>query len=295
MNDLKNIFLNGGCKSGRGINVNRVMRHEVKRDPENADMIRSLKLTHHLRHQYQRSGFNYNALKRWLRAQVGRKWDDVYSELSKAYPKNSSKTDPTMFWNSVKYEVYTKTRMDPVHGVLVSGSGGEHRPESGLYRQDRYNLYVHPETGILCIAQYKKSKHNRDFYNNEKYMDPLNHLIQYHKIGDSWYEIHLREATELEKKHQTFDKVYEYRWLDYDPLIAKHTRARSAVKVTPTRIPPEIMELAQSYSWLCYGPKSKNPAWNFYFYAFGDYRFPIYVEKINKKRVARIKSMCYRF
>ena len=84
---------------------------------------------------------NLKPLKRYLRRQVGRPWNDVYSEISQHLR-------PT---NAVQQHVRDHVRSEvELHARVIDGV---------VYDQPRWgtpvklrggDLYVHPETGILC-------------------------------------------------------------------------------------------------------------------------------------------------
>lgn len=89
-------------------------------------------------------------LKRYMLAQVGRRWDDVYSEVAATMDRRSMQGNH-VFEHLFDF-IYTKTKLDNDGNVLVlSWRGrGDYVPlEKGGFYREEYFLYVHPETNII--------------------------------------------------------------------------------------------------------------------------------------------------
>lgn len=88
-------------------------------------------------------------LRGYLRRQVGRPWDDVYSELSRTLSKRS--LTGIHIWDHVRTEVEVDCwqgesgRVYPLMGGMRLRFGGTPAPVTGLY--------VHPMTRRLCYAE----------------------------------------------------------------------------------------------------------------------------------------------
>ena len=95
-------------------------------------------------------GDHLSPLKRFLTSRVGKKWDDVYSEICKTHDKRS--------W--MHYHLHIHVLRDFVERDTVMHEGkvcvrlhwAGYRPVEETY----VDLYVHPETGILCKTNHKK-------------------------------------------------------------------------------------------------------------------------------------------
>ncbi len=119
-----------------------------------------------------------NPLRRYLQKQVGRPWNDVYSELSQTLDRRSMAGQH--IWSHVTSEVTTNCIRygDKLYSVRW-----------GLYEVD--GLYVDPDTGILRDAG--KSWYGR--HRRAKYVDPEKankHKAdgnEYEKIEGIWYQI----------------------------------------------------------------------------------------------------------
>jgi hypothetical protein len=85
-------------------------------------------------------------LRRYLHAKVGQPWNDVYSELCRRLDTSTLAGQHVLshVWGYVERHVELREGI-PYH---KTSWGGVQRPlTSGYYGQ----LYVHPETGILCL------------------------------------------------------------------------------------------------------------------------------------------------
>ena len=119
---------------------------------------------------------NLNPLYRWLDKQVNRPWDKVYSELRQRIDVRSAVQLHIMehLWDRVERDV------EIVDGVACA------KMESWEGRWRSGQLYVNPETGILCKAKVKsKSKGYKQDPRVIK-VDDLTFLCQ---IKGIWYEV----------------------------------------------------------------------------------------------------------
>lgn len=91
-------------------------------------------------HEARRSGFRFGVLQRGLAAQVGRPWNEVFSELLEKLPGDR-------VWDireAIGWAVQTNCRLASDGSVCWTRDGHQWWPVRGMY--------VHPETGILCEA-----------------------------------------------------------------------------------------------------------------------------------------------
>lgn len=121
-------------------------------------------------------------LYRWLRSKVGQPWNTVYSDLCyKLDPRGlSGQHILSHVWDFV--ELYV---------VLIDGVPYERTNERSLSNYWRETLYVHPETGILCLAEKLKKE-------APKKCDDLLVIDSYHqyrKINDIWYLITFKDLS----------------------------------------------------------------------------------------------------
>lgn len=124
-------------------------------------------------------------LYRWLESHVGQYWDDVYSKLCQILDITtlSGQHIVSHVWGYVER-----------NAVLIDGAPYR---KSGSYRYPLghwYNrLYVHPETGILCLVERipKVPKQKPDDF---VFVDAYHH---YRKLNDLWYAIELADIEPL--------------------------------------------------------------------------------------------------
>jgi hypothetical protein len=135
-------------------------------------------------------------LSRWLRSKVGQDWDDIYHELCQILDITtlSGKHILSHVWGFVERDA-----------VLVDGIFYNRKyRQLGFWKEE---LYVHPETRILCLAnKIRKSppKKPDDFLK----IDDYHH---YQKIDDIWYLFELADQEELEvTKYYSRVKTWKY-------------------------------------------------------------------------------------
>jgi len=127
-------------------------------------------------------------LYQWLQSNVGQHWDDVYSKLCQILDITTLSGQHIVFhvWGYVERNAvlidgvpYRKNRKSYATAIPL-GYG---------YKQ----LYVHPETGILCLAKRipKVPKKKPDDF---VFVDAYHH---YRKIDDLWYAIELADIEPL--------------------------------------------------------------------------------------------------
>ncbi|MCU0544706.1 MAG: hypothetical protein MUE44_21485 [Oscillatoriaceae cyanobacterium Prado104] len=120
-------------------------------------------------------------LKRWLLSHAGQHWDDVYSKLGTILDTTTLSGQHILshLWQ------YVERNVELIDGVPYRKSCSYPYPIGGSY--DR--LYVHPETGILCLAERipKQQKQKPDDF---LFVDAYHY---YRKIDDLWYAIELAD------------------------------------------------------------------------------------------------------
>jgi hypothetical protein len=137
-------------------------------------------------------------LSRWLRSKVGQDWDDIYHELCQILDITtlSGKHILSHVWGYVERDV-----------VLVDGIVCDRRYGRQL-GSGREELYVHPETRILCLANKVRKlppKKPDDFLK----IDDYHH---YQKLDGIWYLFELADREELEVIHQYYSRVKTWKY-----------------------------------------------------------------------------------
>ena len=140
-------------------------------------------------------------LRRFLRSHVGQPWNDVYSKLCQRLDSS------TMAGQHVLDHVddYVERHVELIDGVPYCKS----RCDLRLANWRHFQLYVHPETGILCdvkdvvanaIAPSLKSKQRLDVVELDKFH-------QYRRINEIWYLITYREVPSTETVFDVLNRV----------------------------------------------------------------------------------------
>jgi hypothetical protein len=159
-------------------------------------------------------------LRRFLRSKVGQPWNDVYSELCHRLDRS------TMAGQHVLDHVndYVERHVELIDGVPYYKS----RRHLRLANWRQLQLYVHPETGILCDAKDTVSKAIAPASKTEEELNAINldKFHQYHRINGIWYLITYQEVP---ASGIVFDVLYKvalaYKVKSYsDQLYPAHKR-----------------------------------------------------------------------
>lgn len=136
-----------------------------------------------------------NALRRFLRKQVGRRWDEVYSDICHNAPKGS-------FLGHHLRELVADEVSDC---VTISGEQMYGRRGWKVYPGD---LYVCPETSILKVYDDgRERRRHRWQRRNELEMIAIDDYNKYVNIDGIWYAVELADVPGPEVKERPFDVV----------------------------------------------------------------------------------------
>ncbi len=131
-------------------------------------------------------------LRRLLRSKVGQPWDQVHSELSQRLDAN------TMAGRHVLDHVrdYVTEHIEMIDGVPHSREGGW-RYSRILGTGYHEEFYVHPETGILCLAAKRPRISLRVV--PDDWVEPVDAIRidryqRYQKLDDVWYWVKLADV-----------------------------------------------------------------------------------------------------
>lgn len=121
----------------------------------------------------------------WIRKQVGRNWDDVYSEIAQNMPQSS------MAKSHVRDHVFDFVTV--ANQVKMIDGKPYHKQYSyklsGNRRRDEF--YVNPDTNILCLVPPGK---RYKYTPPEKPYKWVNEDTLHHQIEDIWYEIKVKRV-----------------------------------------------------------------------------------------------------
>ena len=133
-------------------------------------------------------------LRRLLRSQLGQPWDQVYSKIRREVKGN------TMAGQHVLEHVsaYVCTAVEMVDGQPYAKGGVPWHWGNARLGRWRNEFYVHPETGLLCLADVErkaqKVKQASDFV-------VVSDLFQYRLIDGIWYGIEFEAIAQCSKAY----------------------------------------------------------------------------------------------
>ncbi|GET35702.1 hypothetical protein [Microseira wollei] len=145
---------------------------------------------------------NLAPLRRWLFSKVGQHWDDIYSELCQRIDKRTT-TGQRLFshvWDLVERDVVL------IDGVLYSKSNREYHFANGRWRRLRKQVYVHPDTGILCFVE-KPPREPKPAKEDDRLVIDKYH--KYCKLNDLWYLVTFQDIPPNEE-------AMNFLWVEYE-------------------------------------------------------------------------------
>lgn len=136
---------------------------------------------------------NLNPLVRFLRSNVGKQWDEIYSELCRSLRKD--KAINLHVFQHLRHYVEKKTRIGPEGQIQYfspysgrlnqSTDNGWQDIATKLQYFTRDHFYVHPISKILCqwpVKSRKKINYNWQWFNH-----PRNRLQRFYFNNGIWY------------------------------------------------------------------------------------------------------------
>lgn len=129
-----------------------------------------------------------NPLKGFLRKSVGRKWDDVYSELCQSLDRRSV-SGLHVFTHLWQYVEKNTLMVDGKVHYYTSGyaRGGYTAPIEESYRFEQF--YIHPETGLLCESDRTNYRRLRYKGENSPLVIKIEEGKRYQRIDGIWYYV----------------------------------------------------------------------------------------------------------
>jgi hypothetical protein len=162
-------------------------------------------------------GENLGPLRNYILSCIGRKWDDVYSEVTRTIPKGNVVNNHlyTHLYQYVCVNAYKK------NGKVYDGDYSNYHARRGMpVWQD---TYVDPDTGILCLTPVRahkyrhKKKVNTDWINKP---GKLNEVF-YRKDG-IWYLCKFADIPADAKSASGYDILYHYKWSWHEKKDYRH-------------------------------------------------------------------------
>jgi hypothetical protein len=120
-------------------------------------------------------------LRKYLKKQVGRSWNDVYSELSQNLDRRS--VAGLHIWSHVTSEVAINCFFAPdgkIHNRRYFFGGETHEVDG---------LYVHPTNGKLCFNKVKRVRYRWDPNEGQNPSVKLTATTKFERIDGIWYYV----------------------------------------------------------------------------------------------------------
>jgi hypothetical protein len=146
-------------------------------------------------------------LRRYLRSNVGRPWDKVYSEMKQHL--DSRKTTGQHIFEHVKWEVALDCYIGKDGKVYQYSNQWHQHPVEGLY--------VHPRTKLLCWKEPQRYRHRQA--QKEKTRIPISGNRSYIKLKGIWYIAELEETDKRQMPQagdilkEAFEEGYRKWWI----------------------------------------------------------------------------------
>jgi hypothetical protein len=140
---------------------------------------------------------NLGPLRRWLHSKVGQPWDSIYNELCQRIETRTLSGQHILFhvWGFVERNVLLIDGVPYRKGNQKYGQG-----QLGYWRDE---FYLHPDTGILCLAQ-KAPKVTPKKRDDLVVIDSYHH---YRKLNELWYLITLQDLSPMQEATDVVLKV----------------------------------------------------------------------------------------
>lgn len=132
-------------------------------------------------------------LRRYLRAQVGRPWNDVYSDICQVF---TSEAYGNRLREFVSWEVDANVSFNELTGEFINDRG---------YAVYADSLYVHPQTGVLTLTP---ARPRRRWKNKPRFESvDLSSQQKLVKIDGLWFVVSLATIPGAEVTERPFDVV----------------------------------------------------------------------------------------
>lgn len=139
------------------------------------------------------STIKYGPLNRFLRKQVGRLWDEIYSEIRQNFQKSTQKNQEVL--DSLAYNVELHVQYFEEDGEKIPYTSTGHRIMSW---GNHPTFFVCPETGRLKQAKHQSFKHKKSAPKDFREIDGKS----YKEKDGIWYEVVLEPTPSWQNRWQ---------------------------------------------------------------------------------------------
>jgi hypothetical protein len=227
-----------------------------------------MRKAHSVAHDYDYSErHNWKVLRRLLESNLGRPWDEVYSEICQAFDHRCRDGWELRDWMC---GMYVEVKCQMIDGHVYDGKGS--RVDSSYGRFGDY--YVHPETGLLCKAEYVPWRRAAPEELRPKVLELDDTL--YHEHNGTWYRVKFKR---LWKSERLAEDVIGNRVFRYKRATAPDWQIRKDVFLGK--------ELSTSCAYHSVGrhfDKKYGPDEN------GEHRYCHWKQAANSKEIAKLKK-----
>ena len=184
---LRDCYRRGGNVSEKG---------RAPRDIEELPQREGMRRPYNWWNSRKEAGWYMTPLYRYLDKQVGRRWDDVYREIRQAFTAQTDANHDVL--RRIESHVETRGLFVRDGVVLIhSAYGAPYTPN---------DLYVHPETNILCRPEGPLRRRWRWPKHENLDVRVLSHSLELRRIEGIWYEVRVAPVTPpLEERFVTTD------------------------------------------------------------------------------------------
>jgi hypothetical protein len=155
-------------------------------------------------------------LRRLLHSKVGQPWNDVYHEICQRLDRNTTLGQHVIdhVWDYVERDI------EMIDGVPYRKTCAGYRECQLLNRWRCSQLYIHPETGVLCLVERSRKSPLKETQRQD--IVEIDRDRYYRNLNGIWYEITFCDFPSLEKVRDAIFKEFitpQIAWKEYDRKV----------------------------------------------------------------------------
>lgn len=152
--DMFKVIVERPRAGGYGKPSNGRKKEKSKKDYDNYPLHESTARKHRPYSAYKELNENLAPLQRFLHSRVGKHWDKVFSEICERIDMRSAVKKHIR--DHVKSMVWTEVEQHRDGSIWTKGAYPWRIDYVEHYYRQHHHLYVHPTTGILTKARFRK-------------------------------------------------------------------------------------------------------------------------------------------
>jgi hypothetical protein len=218
--------------------------YQKNMDIEDLPLKEAMKRRHQWGYRAKELNENLIPLIRYLRSNVGRPWDDVFSEICETLPLSS--TVKRHVREHIGFDVETNCMVGS-DGTILDSKG------TGLFRE----FYVHPVSGLLCeVVRRNRFRATKKKNLNLVWISDSVLLLREKGI---WFELAMAKPTQVpimvRAPKENLDDLTKFKTVMGYRVFDKH---RNEEYQWESRFPYDLAELYGRSGFVCVGKKSAN-------------------------------------